>query len=178
MQLLDRTFDVSIMPVAGAELPAETERAVEKFLFKEARLLDDRRLADWLALWDDDGRYWVPRFNNQADPFEQISLFWEDRMLRETRVLRVEDPRNWSQQPKTRASHLIGNVTIEGIDQAGHLIVRSSLHYTEWRGEQRHLAGTVHHKLVATDDGSWRIRLKRVDLVNCDSVFGNLEVFI
>lgn len=178
MLLLDRSFDVSVQPVAGAELPAEAQRAVELFLFREARCLDDRRLDDWLALWDDDGRYWVPRFEHQQSPFDQISLFWEDKMLRETRVRRVENPRNWSQQPKTRASHLVGNVTVEGLDAAGHLIVRSVLHYTEWRGEQRHLAGTVHHKLVATDDGGWKIRLKRVDLINCDGVFGNLEVFI
>lgn len=178
MLLLDRTFDVSIQPVARAELPSETVRAVEQFLFTESRLLDDRRLNDWLALWDEDGRYWVPRFHNQASPFDQISLFWEDGMLRETRVRRVEHARNWSQQPKTRASHLVGNITIEGVDQAGHLIVRSALQYTEWRNEQRHLAGTVHHKLKATEDGGWQIRLKRVDLVNCDSVFANIEVFI
>lgn len=178
MLLLDRCFDVSVQPVAGATLSAEAVRGVEQFLFHESHLLDDRRLNDWLALWDEEGRYWVPRFQNQSSPFDQISLFWEDKILRETRVRRVENPRNWSQQPKTRASHLVGNITVEGLDQAGALIVRSALHYTEWRGEQRHLAGTVHHKLVATERGGWKIRLKRVDLVNCDSVFGNLEVFI
>jgi len=90
----------------------------------------------------------------------------------------LSNARNWSQQPPTRCSHLVGNVAVKGWDSAGHLIVRSSVHHTEWRGEQRHLAGTVHHKLVRDGEGRWRIRLKRVDLVNGDSVFANLEVFI
>jgi benzoate/toluate 1,2-dioxygenase beta subunit len=178
VQLLDRSFDVTITPVSGVEMPAEAIRGVEQFLIHEARLVDDRRLDAWLALWDEEGRYWVPRFAQQANPFEQVSLFWEDRMLREVRVRRVQSARNWSQQPQTRCSHLVGNIAVQGLDAAGHLIVRSTLHYAEWRHEQRLLAGTVHHKLVPTEDGGWRIRLKRVDLVNCDDVFANLEVFI
>ena len=178
MLLLDRNFDVSLTVASAAALSVDETRRAEQFLFQEAQYLDDRELDAWLALWDEDGRYWVPRFDNQANPFEQISLFWEDKMLREVRVKRLMNPRNWSQQPLTRCSHVIGNVVVKGRDAAGHLIVRSSVLYTEWRGEQRHLAGTVHHKLVNDGEGGWRIRLKRVDLINCDSVFGSLEVFI
>jgi len=178
VQLLDRSFDVSTAPVAGATLSLEAIRGVEQFLFREARLLDERKFSEWLALWTEDGRYWVPRFHDQANPFEQISLFWEDKMLREVRVRRVENARNWSQQPLTRSAHLVGNVTIEGLDAAGHLIVRSTLQLTEWRIDQRQLAGAVFHKLAATEDGGWKIVLKRVNLVNCDDIFANLEVFI
>lgn len=178
MQLLDRNFDISTTPVAGADLPADTRHGVEKFLYREARLLDERRFAEWLDLWTEDGRYWVPRFHGQANPFEQISLFWEDKMLREVRVRRVENARNWSQQPPTRSAHLVGNVAIDGLDAAGHLIVCSSLQLTEWRHEQRQLAGQVWHKLAATPEGGWKIVLKRVNLVNCEGVFANLEMFI
>lgn len=178
MQLLDRSFDVSVAPVAQAQHPESTQRSVERFLFREARLLDERRFSDWLSLWAQHGRYWVPRFHDQTDPFERISLFWEDAMLREVRVRRLENPRNWSQQPPTRSARVMGNITIEGLDAAGHLIVRSVVQLTEWRNGQRQLAGTVHHKLQATESGDWKIVLKRVDLVNCDDVFGNLEVFI
>lgn len=178
MQLLDRTFDVSTVPVAGAELNPAAIRSVEQFLFLETRLLDERRYSEWLALWTPDGRYWVPRFHDQADPFEQISLFWEDRILREVRVKRVENARNWSEQPPTRCAHVIGNISVEGLDRAGHLIVRSAFQMTDWRSHQRQLAGSVFHKLAATENGGWQIVLKRVNLVNCDSVFEALEVFI
>ena len=36
--------------------------AVEQFLYREARLADEQRLEDWLALWDEDALYWVPKF--------------------------------------------------------------------------------------------------------------------
>ena len=81
MQLLDRSFDVSTTAVSTVQMSLEAQRAVEQFLFHEARLLDERRFDQWLALWDEDGRYWVPRFHGQTNPFEQISLFWEDARI-------------------------------------------------------------------------------------------------
>lgn len=175
--LLDRTFDVSTVPVAGASLPAEALQSVQQFLFHEARLLDERRFDEWNQLWTEDGRYWAPRRHDQENPFDHVSLFWEDAMLRDVRVRRLNHEHNWSQQPPTRASRLVGNVMVDGVDAAGHLIVRSSLQMTEWRLEQRQFGATVFHKLAATDDGGWKIVLKRVNLVNCDGVFGILEVF-
>ena len=168
-------------PTAGARRDVPTGQpsaASQQFLYREARLLDERRWDEWLALWTDDGMYWVPQQHDQASPYDHISLFWEDKMLREVRVRRVENARNWSQQPLTRSVHVIGNMSIEGLDAAGHLIVRSCFQLTEWRNDQRQLAGVVIHKLAATPEGGWKIMLKRVDLVNCDSVFGTLEVFI
>jgi len=176
--LLDRSFDLTLTPCTQATLSHEALRGVEQFLYDEARLLDERQYESWLALWADQSRYWVPRHHGQVNPFDQISLFWEDRMLRETRVRRLLNARNWSQQPVTRSSRLVGGVQVEGLDPQGHLIVRSKLHYSEYRLTQRDLAATVHHKLMATEQGGWRVYLKRVDLVNCDSIFANLEVFL
>lgn len=178
MQLLDRTFDISTTPVSCPSLSLERIREIEQFLFHEARLLDERRFAEWLNLWHAHSYYWVPRFKDQDNPFEQISLFWENSMLREVRVNRVENARNWSQQPPTRSARIVGNISLEGVDRAGCFIVRSTLQLTEWRLEQRQLAGTVFHKLAPADDGGWEIVLKRIDLVNSDDVFANLEVFI
>lgn len=178
MQLLDRTFDHTTNAVRAAVLDDASRRAVEEFVFHEARLLDERRFDDWLALWTEDGRYWMPRHHNQNNPFDQISLFWEDGMLRHTRVRRILNARNWSQQPVTRSIRLIGKPHIDGLDSSGRIIVRSSLHYTEFRLEQRQLAGEVFHKLAPDGNGNWRLHLKRVNLVNCDSLFGNIEVFL
>ena len=38
----------------------ETLREVEQFLYREARLLDNRRFHEWLTLLTDDVRYWMP----------------------------------------------------------------------------------------------------------------------
>lgn len=177
--LLDRGFDYTIVPVRSADsLDEPSRQSIREFVFLEARLLDGRHFGDWLALWSTDGRYWVPQHHDQDNPFDQISLFWEDAILRETRVRRLRSSRGWSQQPVTRSIRLIGNVQIDGVDAFDRVIVRSSLHCTEYRFEQRHLVGEVFHKLEIDAGGSCRLHLKRVNLVNCDSAFANLEVFL
>ena len=36
------------------------QHEVEQFLYHEARLLDERKFDDWLALLTDDIHYWMP----------------------------------------------------------------------------------------------------------------------
>ena len=40
------------------EAGSTTEREIEQFLFREARLIDELRLEEWLALFAGDGVYW------------------------------------------------------------------------------------------------------------------------
>jgi 3-phenylpropionate/cinnamic acid dioxygenase small subunit len=176
--LFDRTFDFSTDAAKPIEVDATLRTGIEQFLYREARLLDTRKLDAWLELFTPDGMYWMPHEIGQANPHEHVSLFWEDAMLREVRVRRLMNPRNWSQQPPTRTARIVGNVMIDGLDESGRLIVHSTFNLTEWRNSQRQLAGLTTHKLEAQDGGGWKIFLKRVDLVNCGDVFGNLEVFV
>ena len=41
---------------------------------------------------------------------------YDDRRLLETRVRRLVQPRIYSQEPRSRTSRIVTNVTIEGID--------------------------------------------------------------
>lgn len=91
---------------------------------------------------------------------------------------RVNHARNWSQQPLTYGSRLVGNVMVDGADAAGHIIVRSSLQLTEYRNDERQLGATVYHKLAATESGGWAIYMKRVNLTNCEGIFGMLDMHI
>ncbi|WP_313626033.1 aromatic-ring-hydroxylating dioxygenase subunit beta [Achromobacter sp.] len=176
--LLDLDFDVGTADLSPAEVPADSYHRIAQFLYREARLLDERRYDDWQALWTSDGMYWMPRKAGQESPYDHISLFWEDRMLRDVRIRRLEHPRNWSQQPPTRSARMVGGIEIEGVDSGGNLVVHSVFQMTEWRKRQpRQLAGRYTHKLAAEGDG-WRIRMKRVDLVNCDDVHDVFEVFV
>ena len=85
----------------------------EQFLILEARLLDEGRFDEWLALFTSDAWYWVPSQPGQANPRDTISLIYDDRRLLETRVRRLASPRIYSQEPPSRTSRMIGNVTIE-----------------------------------------------------------------
>ncbi|MEA2987083.1 MAG: hypothetical protein QOD94_3337, partial [Alphaproteobacteria bacterium] len=64
----------------------------EQFLVHEARLLDEARFDEWLALFTEDAWYWVPVDAEQKDPFTTVSLIYDDRRLLETRVRRLASP--------------------------------------------------------------------------------------
>jgi benzoate/toluate 1,2-dioxygenase beta subunit len=177
--LLDLDFDVSTADLRPAALSLDACRGVEQFVYHEARLLDERRFTQWLALWTPQGMYWIPREHDQASPYDHISIAWEDAMLREVRVGRLAHPRNWSQLPPTRTSRVLGNVMIDGHTPSDELVVRAAFHLTEWRSADVHqqLAGACTYKLRAAD-GGWMLQMKRVDLVNCDATLPNIEVFV
>ncbi len=152
---------------------AGPDRALlEAFLIHEARLLDERRFREWMELFAEDGTYWVPAVPDQASPFDQASLFYDDRELMRTRVERLEHPRIHVQTPPSRTAHLVGNVLVEQADEAqGEVLVGSTVIMVEYRDEaQRVFAGRQRHRL-RREGASFRIVQKRVDLINCDSAF-------
>jgi 3-phenylpropionate/cinnamic acid dioxygenase small subunit len=150
---------------------------IEEFLIHEARLLDERRFRDWMGLFTDDGTYWVPAVPEQESPFDQASLFYDDRDLMRTRIERLEHPRIHVQTPPSRTAHLVGNALIESVDEAKReCVVGSTVIMVEYRDEQqRILAGRQHHRLRREGD-ALRIVQKRVDLINCDSAFEAMAV--
>ena len=158
-------------PGAGADL-----RPYEAFLIYEARLLDDGFFDDWLELFTPDARYWVPSEPRQPDPFETVSLMYDDRRLLETRVRRLSDPRIYSQEPRSRTSRMVTNLSLEPGSGEPGVTVRSKFVLVEYRREQQRLfAGTCTHRLVGDGD-AMRIAMKKVELVNCDAPLDGLVV--
>jgi 3-phenylpropionate/cinnamic acid dioxygenase small subunit len=147
------------------------------FLTHEARLLDDRRFRDWMGLFTEDGTYWVPAAPDQQSPFDQASLFYDDRTLMRTRIERLEHPRIHVQTPPSRTVHLIGNVHVETADPAkGEYVVSSNVIMVEYRDDQQRIfAGRQRHQLRSEGE-SLRIVQKRIDLINCDGAFEAMAV--
>lgn len=154
-------------------------QALIDFVHAEARILDEQRFEDWLALFTDDGHYWMPLAPGQTDPRLHTSLLYEDKLLLRVRVERLAGARTFSQQPRSRCHHLLQQPTVESADDAaGRYAVRSAFHYVETRLDTQTLfAGWATHDLVVID-GALRIQQKRVDLVNCDAAFGNINLFM
>jgi ethylbenzene dioxygenase subunit beta len=162
----------SVAPIAGID-----RTPIEDFIVYEARLLDARRFRDWMGLFAEDGTYWVPAVPNQTSPFDQASLFYDDRDLMKTRVDRLEHPRIHVQTPPSRTAHLIGSIVIEDADTGkGEYTVSSTVIMVEYRDDQqRTFAGRQQHRLRRHGDG-FRIVQKRVDLINCDGAFEAMAV--
>jgi len=156
-------------------------------LLHEARLLDEGKFDDWLALFTQEAWYWVPSEPDQADPVETVSLIYDDRRLLETRVRRLASPRMYSQEPRSRTSRIIAGVSIEEAGPHPSLprargregwgcTVRSKFMMIEYRREQQRLfGGTALHRLVQSD-GRIMIAWKRVNLVNCDAPMDGITV--
>jgi 3-phenylpropionate/cinnamic acid dioxygenase small subunit len=156
-----------------------TERQLIDFVVHEARLLDEKRYAEWNALFTDDGYYWVPLVPGQEDGLNHTSHLYEDKLLRELRIERLKSPRAFSQQPPTRSHHLLQTPTVERADPAAHAwVVRSQFHYTESQGDELNFfVGTCLHHLTL-EAGVLRLRLKRVELINCDAALPAVQLFI
>lgn len=156
-----------------------TNQQLIDFVVAEANLLDELRFDDWLALFAEDGRYWMPLAHGQTDPRLHASLMFEDKLLLKVRIERLHGARTFSQQPTSRCHHLLQQPVVTARDDmAGAYTCRTAFHYVESRRDTQTLyAGWATHTLV-WQDGALRIQLKRVDLVNCDAAFGNIQLFM
>ena len=154
-------------------------RGIERLLYKEASFLDRPDLDRWIELYTDDGTYWMPAIEDQEDPLNHISLFYDDRVLMEVRRRNFVHPRAASKDYKVRSSHIISNIQVTEMDEkTGDCTVTSNFHcFVYYRDEQMPFAGTYTHELVRDGD-SYKIRHKRVDLINCDAAFGSIIIYI
>ena len=151
---------------AVAEVSIKTQLAVERFLYRQAEMLDEKRWDDWLALFTEDGLYWMPAEEDQEDGEGVPNIFWENLDMMKMRIRRNSHPRAHSQAPQNRLCHVVSNVIVESEDAEGNVVARARFHCAEYlRYEVRSFTGRYRHFLRMTPHG-YRIALQRVDLVN------------
>ena len=157
---------------AAAELAA-----VAAFLHREARLLDERRFEAWRDLFAADGVYWVPARAAQTDPLHEVSLFYDDPVMMAARIRRLRHPRIYAEVPPSRAVRSVSNIEVSPRGGEGLIDARSVLLMTEFRGgAQTAYHGRVTWRLIPSAEGEFRIRLKRVDLVNAEGMHKGMTV--
>ena len=151
---------------------------IQQFLFHEARLMDEHRYDDWLALWEEDGHYWIPCNQDEVDRRVHISLVNENYAGLQDRVMRLKGPANYAQQPPSRTTHVVSNIELSPSDTPGEIVVDSIVSVTATRrGRTDTATGRVRHHLRDGPDGP-RISAKKVTLIDNDDVFGNLTFLI
>src|SRR5262245_38834449 len=162
-------------------LPDAEYRAAVEFVYREARLADEARYAEWLALWTDDAVYWVPATTDPAaDPQRQLSHVYDNRARLETRVKLLQTGVRHSQEPPSRMRRLLANVEIDvGADgevTAGSNFVLAEL--SVQAGPELHWwVGRTTHRLRRVD-GRLRLSAKTVVLVNAAEPLPNLAFLI
>ncbi len=108
-------------------LAEDPQREVERFLYREARLLDQRRFQEWLSLFTEDARYWMPvrrtrLGEGRAESWEvekelsgahEVAYFDDDLPMLQVRVARLATGMAWAENPPSRTRHLVTNIEVE-----------------------------------------------------------------
>ena len=132
----------------GADVDVETQHAVEQFLYHEADLLDRFEMEAWLDLLDDDVTLAVPvrvarTPGSERPEFSDESYYMREdyEMLRE-RVGRLAKEYAWSENPRSRVRHVLGNVRVLDATET-ELVVANNQHVFRSYGD------TADHDLLS-----------------------------
>lgn len=133
-----------------------------EFLNREAQLLDDDDLRDWLDLLTEDIKYRVPRRitrergSERSEFSEKGFLYRDDYGTLATRVKRFENEYAWAENPPTRTRRFVSNVRPEALpaDDDEDVTVKSNLML------YRNQSDTTDYDLIV---GERDDRLRRVD---------------
>lgn len=154
----------------------ELQYAVERFLFREARLMDENDYDAWLTLWTPECTYWVPSNDDGVDPRSKVSLVYANRKQLEDRVWRLNGLHAHTQRPKSRLARVVSNVEVEPGEE--EIVVHSTFSLCEVRKDETHFwVGRNEHVLVP-DGAGFLIKSKKVVLVNNDVAVPNLTFII
>ena len=157
---------------------AATRDEFRRLLEREARLLDQLRYDDWLALYAPECIYWVPSTPGAGDPRREISVMFDDRRRLEDRIYRFRTGYAWSQAPASRTVRLVTNVEVFAAARDDSRMVRSNFLISEfWGDETRVLTGWAGHRLVR-DGAEWKIQAKQVNLIDCDQSIRNPSIIL
>ncbi|MSQ69898.1 MAG: hypothetical protein EXR27_01235 [Betaproteobacteria bacterium] len=152
----------------------DLQAEIVDFVYRESELLDTGRYRDWLDLFHPEGTYWVPASIGQTDAHSHVSIFFEDIALLGMRIGRLEHPMAHGVAWPVRTSRIIGNLRVGEIS-AGEVEATSRFQLVEWQNErQRIFAGGLRHRLARVGE-TWKIREKRVDLVNAEGAFASIQ---
>src|SRR5919197_2465024 len=156
--------------------PEERDR-FRLLIEREARLLDELRFDEWLAMYAPECIYWVPGTPGGGDPRREIAISFDDRRRMEDRIYRLRSGYAWSQAPKSRTVRMVSNVEVFAGGADGRM-VRSNFLISEFRPDGvRFLSGWCGHRFVERG-GKWEIEVRQVNLIDCDQNLRNPSIVI
>jgi 3-phenylpropionate/cinnamic acid dioxygenase small subunit len=173
-------------------------REVEQFLYREARLLDERRFHEWLDLFTDDVRYWMagrssryprsskaitvagPDRRRESDlaPEDELAILDETKATLSGRIARLDTGMAWAEDPPSRTRHIITNIEVEPGDTAAELRVYSNFVVYRTRAEtEQDLYVGARQDVLRSVDGAWKIAHRKLVLDQNVLLAKNVSVF-
>jgi p-cumate 2,3-dioxygenase beta subunit len=142
-----------------------TRAEVEELFYREAALLDEWRLEEWLALLTDDVGYYVPP-NDKPDADHRTTLFTiaDDSARLKERIKRIMDPNCHAEHPHSRTRRMIGNVRIIGSDSDATLVGANFIIHRFRRGESARIFVGHYRYRLRRENGTLKIAERRAIL--------------
>ncbi|RMG56495.1 MAG: 3-phenylpropionate/cinnamic acid dioxygenase subunit beta [Acidobacteria bacterium] len=152
----------------------------ERFLYREAKLLDERRFEEWLDLLTDDVRYWMPVGNLEgagAPDGQHLSYFEDNKQTLMLRIKRLGTGFAHAEDPPSRTRHLISNIVVEAFTEAE---LKVSANFIVFRGRletEEDLFVGRREDVLRKVDGQWKLAARKILLDH--NVIGakNLSLF-
>jgi 3-phenylpropionate/cinnamic acid dioxygenase small subunit len=176
----------------------DVSREVAQFLYREARLLDERRFHEWLELLADDVRYWMGSRTNRypktskaiaiLDPDryveddqtreDELAIFDETKATLGARVARLDTGMAWAEDPPSRTRHLITNIEIEPGGAANEVKVYSNflVYRSRAETEQDFYVG-ARKDVLRRAAGTWKIARRKIILDQNVLLAKNVSIF-
>ena len=152
---------------------------VQSFLIEEARLLDRNDWERWLALFTPQGTYWMPVSPDQTDPFNHVSLIYDDAILRQMRCKRFAERGEagpLSLQPAPRCMRMITNLLVTRTSAA--IRAEANVIFAQYAPP----TVSTHYARVAWEieehGDSYLIQHKRVDLLNSEGPLSDILAYL
>jgi 3-phenylpropionate/cinnamic acid dioxygenase small subunit len=176
----------------------ELLREVEQFLYREARLLDERRFQAWLDLFTADVRYWMPvrstryprrsraiailnpaRYEEEELGKESdLAIFDETKETLCRRVARLDTGMAWAEDPPSRTRHIVSNVEVEPADTEAEIHVFSNFVVYRNRGETEQDFYVGGRRDTLRDvAGAWKIARRTIVLDQNVLLAKNMSIF-
>jgi 3-phenylpropionate/cinnamic acid dioxygenase small subunit len=148
------------------------EREIERFLYMEAELLDERRWSEWLELVADDIHYHMPvrrnvKFGEQhrenTDPESEISWFDEYYPTLAGRVRQLNTGIHWCEEPFSRVRHIVSNVQVVSTDgDQAHVRSRFFVYQNRLHDEVNLFVGKREDILRRDPHTGWKIARRTI----------------
>jgi len=176
----------------------EVLREVEQFLYREARLLDERRFHEWLELFTDDVRYWMTGRSSRypasskaivvldrgrttegaSSAEDELAILDESKATLAQRIARLDTGMAWAEDPPSRTRHFVANIEVEPGEAPAEITVYSNFMVYRSRSEtEEDFYVGARQDVLRHVDGTWKIARRRLVLDQNVLLAKNVSIF-
>jgi 3-phenylpropionate/trans-cinnamate dioxygenase beta subunit len=160
---------------------------IEQLLYTEARLVDERRFEEWLALFAEDLRYFMPNSSLQlardARGYtwgdEGFAFFDDTLASMKVRVKRLRTGHAWAEEPPSRTRRLLSNIQTQRLSsdeiecRSNFIIYRSRRE----RDEDFFVGSRIDHLRPTNNEHGWLFFEREIRLEQTVLTHHNLSIF-